>query len=46
MAVIFTAFFIAHVYLATTGHTILDNFIAMTTGYAMTDNHNEKGAGS
>ncbi|PIP07773.1 MAG: cytochrome B [Syntrophobacteraceae bacterium CG23_combo_of_CG06-09_8_20_14_all_50_8] len=45
MAVIFTAFFIAHVYLATTGHTVLDNFIAMITGYGMTSNHNEKGTG-
>jgi formate dehydrogenase gamma subunit len=35
MAIIFTAFFIAHIYLATTGHTILDNFISMITGYGI-----------
>jgi len=45
MAVMFTFFFIAHVYLATTGHTVLDNFVAMTSGYAMTDNQHEKHAG-
>ena len=45
MAAIFTAFFIVHIYLATTGHTILDNFISVITGYAMTSNDKEKGAG-
>jgi formate dehydrogenase gamma subunit len=44
MAVIFTAFFIAHVYLATTGHTVLDNFIAMITGYGITGDHSEEDA--
>ncbi|MDY6842745.1 MAG: cytochrome b/b6 domain-containing protein [Thermodesulfobacteriota bacterium] len=39
MATIFTAFFIAHIYLATTGHTILDNFIAIITGYGMKEEH-------
>jgi len=33
IAVIFAAFFVAHIYLATTGHTFLDNFIAIITGY-------------
>ena len=33
LAIIFTAFLIAHFYLATTGHTVLDNFIAIITGY-------------
>jgi len=33
MAIIFTAFFVAHLYLATTGHTVFADFIAMVTGY-------------
>ena len=34
LAVIFAAFLIAHLYLATCGHTIQDNFISIVTGYA------------
>jgi len=33
MAIIFTAFFVAHIYLATTGHTIFADFLSMITGY-------------
>lgn len=39
MAIIFTAFFIAHIYLATTGHTIFADFISMITGYAEKEEH-------
>lgn len=34
MAIIFAAFFIAHIYLATTGHTIFADLVSMITGYA------------
>ena len=39
MAIIFTAFFVAHIYLATTGHTIFADFITMITGYADKEEH-------
>ncbi|MBW2559746.1 MAG: cytochrome b/b6 domain-containing protein [Deltaproteobacteria bacterium] len=39
MAVIFAAFFVAHIYLATTGHTVFADFIAMVTGYADKEEH-------
>ncbi len=39
MAVLFTAFFVAHIYLATTGHTIFADFISMITGYAEKEEH-------
>jgi len=39
MAIIFTAFFVAHIYLATTGHTVLSNFNAMITGYDEKEEH-------
>ena len=39
MAVVFAAFFVAHIYLATTGHTVLADFIAMVTGYAEKEEH-------
>ncbi len=34
MAILFAAFLVAHIYLATTGHTVLADFISMITGYA------------
>jgi thiosulfate reductase cytochrome b subunit len=34
LAIIFVAFFIAHIYLATTGHTIFADVVSMITGYA------------
>jgi len=39
MAIIFTAFFVAHIYLATTGHTVFADFITMITGYAEKEEH-------
>lgn len=39
MAIVFVAFLIAHIYLATTGHTILSDFVSMITGYAETEEH-------
>lgn len=39
MAILFTAFFVAHIYLATTGHTIFADFISMITGYAEKEEH-------
>ena len=39
MAILFTAFLIAHLYLATTGHTIFGDFISMITGYAEKEEH-------
>ena len=39
MAIIFSAFFVAHIYLATTGHTVLDNFVAIITGYGEVEEH-------
>ena len=34
MAIIFAAFFVAHLYLATTGHTVTADFVTMVTGHA------------
>ncbi len=39
MAAIFCLFFIAHIYLATTGHTVVANFSAMITGYDNKEGH-------
>ncbi len=39
MAIVFVAFFIAHIYLATTGHTVFADFISMITGYAEKEEH-------
>ena len=42
LAIIFAAFLIAHLYLATTGHTIQDNFISIVTGYADSEEEEEE----
>ncbi|HET58103.1 MAG TPA: hypothetical protein ENN35_06645, partial [Deltaproteobacteria bacterium] len=39
MAIVFTAFFIAHIYLATTSHTVWAEFVTMITGYAEKEEH-------
>jgi len=39
MAIIFAAFLVAHLYLATTGHTVFADFISMITGYAEKEEH-------
>jgi thiosulfate reductase cytochrome b subunit len=39
LAIFFAAFFVAHIYLATTGPTVLTNFTAMVTGYAEEEEH-------
>jgi thiosulfate reductase cytochrome b subunit len=39
MAIIFAAFFVAHIYLATTGHTVFSDFVTMVTGYADKEEH-------
>lgn len=39
MAIIFAAFLVAHLYLATTGHTVFADFISMINGYAEKEEH-------
>jgi thiosulfate reductase cytochrome b subunit len=39
MAIFFAAFFIAHIYMATMGHTILSEVVAMITGYVEHEEH-------
>ncbi|MEA2014820.1 MAG: cytochrome b/b6 domain-containing protein, partial [Thermodesulfobacteriota bacterium] len=39
MAIIFAAFFVAHIYLATTGRTVFADFVTMVTGYAEKEEH-------
>ena len=39
MAIFFAAFFIAHIYMATMGHTILSEVFAMITGYVEDEEH-------
>jgi len=39
MAIMFAAFFVAHIYLATTGHTVSADFVTMVTGYAEKEEH-------
>lgn len=39
MAIVFAAFFVVHIYLATTGHSVLADFISMITGYAEKEEH-------
>lgn len=42
MAIVFTAFFIAHIYLATTGHTVLADVKSMITGYMETGEEHQE----
>jgi len=39
MAILFAAFFIAHIYMATMGHTIWSEVVTMITGYADKEEH-------
>jgi len=39
MGVIFASFFVVHIYLATTGHTVLADFKSMITGYLPKEDH-------
>jgi predicted CXXCH cytochrome family protein len=41
LAALFAAFLVAHLYLATTGETILENFKAIIFGYGIKSDHNE-----
>ncbi len=41
LAALFTAFLVAHLYLATTGETIGENFKAIITGYGIKEEHGE-----
>ena len=38
---LFAAFLVAHLYLATTGETIGENFKAIITGYGIKSDHDE-----
>lgn len=41
LAGLFTAFLVAHLYLATTGETVGENFKAIITGYGIKEDHSE-----
>jgi len=41
LAALFTAFLVAHLYLATTGETVGENFKAIITGYGIKEEHHE-----
>lgn len=39
MGTVFASFFVVHIYLATTGHTVLTDFKSMITGYMPKEDH-------
>ncbi len=41
LAALFAAFLVAHLYLATTGETVFENFKAIILGYGIKSDHEE-----